>query len=193
MGETALHCTENGGEDEKSAKLQLPSGQTIELPVLVVRQEDLLQSFSMFSWLCFIQNWLAIRLSWLSQHSQQGRGSDTGRNSALQDASGARFIDIRKLQPTTGICTYDPGFTSTGACDSSITYIDGKKGTLLYRGCACCLPAARPCMPCLCAAACSKCPQHVLVACNTKKSMLELGKQPCCGVVFLPSAEVCAW
>ena len=112
MGETALHCTENGGEDEKSAKLQLPSGQTIELPVLVVRQEDLLQSFSMFSWLCFIQNWLAIRLSWLSQHSQQGRGSDTGRNSALQDASGARFIDIRKLQPTTGICTYDPGFTA---------------------------------------------------------------------------------
>ena len=33
-----------------------------------------------------------------------------------------------------GICTYDPGFTSTGSCESSITYIDGAKGVLLYRG-----------------------------------------------------------
>ncbi|CAK0781067.1 hypothetical protein CVIRNUC_005275 [Coccomyxa viridis] len=52
----------------------------------------------------------------------------------LTDSSGAHFIDIRKLQPTTGICTFDPGFTSTGSCDSTITYIDGKKGVLLYRG-----------------------------------------------------------
>ncbi|KAK9843949.1 hypothetical protein WJX81_000244 [Elliptochloris bilobata] len=52
----------------------------------------------------------------------------------LQDASGAKFLDIRKLQPSTGLCTFDPGFTSTGSCDSSITYIDGLKGVLLYRG-----------------------------------------------------------
>ena len=72
-------------------------------------------------------------------------------------------MDIRKLQPLTGICTFDPGFTSTGlpslsttvlgmqraaihaqvtevpalcagSCDSAITFIDGKKGVLLYRG-----------------------------------------------------------
>ncbi len=35
---------------------------------------------------------------------------------------------------STGICTYDPGFTSTASCESSITYIDGDKGILLYRG-----------------------------------------------------------
>lgn len=52
----------------------------------------------------------------------------------LQDAAGNRFLDVRKLQPTTGICTFDPGFTSTGSCDSKITFIDGKKGVLMYRG-----------------------------------------------------------
>jgi citrate synthase len=52
----------------------------------------------------------------------------------LLDSNGAKFVDIRKLQPTTGICTFDPGFTSTAACSSSITYIDGNQGVLLYRG-----------------------------------------------------------
>lgn len=52
----------------------------------------------------------------------------------LKDASGNRFLDVRKLQPTTGICTFDPGFTSTGSCDSKITFIDGNKGVLMYRG-----------------------------------------------------------
>eukprot|EP00891_Asterochloris_glomerata_P004678 jgi/Astpho2/4678/e_gw1.00067.398.1_t len=52
----------------------------------------------------------------------------------LQDAAGNKFLDVRKLQPSTGICTFDPGFTSTGSCDSKITYIDGAKGVLLYRG-----------------------------------------------------------
>jgi hypothetical protein len=35
---------------------------------------------------------------------------------------------------STGICTFDPGFGSTAACESSITFIDGNKGVLLYRG-----------------------------------------------------------
>jgi citrate synthase len=35
---------------------------------------------------------------------------------------------------STGICTFDPGFGSTASCESSITYIDGLKGELLYRG-----------------------------------------------------------
>ena len=47
---------------------------------------------------------------------------------------GPDVIDIRKLYGTTGKFTYDPGFMSTAACNSSITYIDGDKGELLYRG-----------------------------------------------------------
>ncbi|MCD6026934.1 MAG: gltA [Solimicrobium sp.] len=47
---------------------------------------------------------------------------------------GPNVIDIRKLYATTGMFTYDPGFMSTASCNSSITYIDGDKGELLYRG-----------------------------------------------------------
>ncbi|MWD30159.1 citrate (Si)-synthase [Aquicoccus sp. SCR17] len=47
---------------------------------------------------------------------------------------GPDVIDIRKLYGTAGVFTYDPGFTSTAACDSAITYIDGEKGVLLHRG-----------------------------------------------------------
>jgi citrate synthase len=47
---------------------------------------------------------------------------------------GPDVIDIRKLYAGTGKFTYDPGFMSTAACNSSITYIDGDKGELQYRG-----------------------------------------------------------
>jgi len=47
---------------------------------------------------------------------------------------GPNVIDIRKLYAQTGMFTYDPGFMSTAACQSAITYIDGDKGELLYRG-----------------------------------------------------------
>src|SRR6201746_428146 len=47
---------------------------------------------------------------------------------------GPDVIDIRKLYGQTGKFTYDPGFMSTAACNSEITYIDGDKGELLYRG-----------------------------------------------------------
>jgi citrate synthase len=47
---------------------------------------------------------------------------------------GPDVIDIRKLYAQTGMFTYDPGFLSTAACQSTITYIDGDKGELLYRG-----------------------------------------------------------
>ncbi len=47
---------------------------------------------------------------------------------------GPDVIDIRKLYAATGMFTYDPGFMSTAACNSAITYIDGDKGELLYRG-----------------------------------------------------------
>ncbi len=52
----------------------------------------------------------------------------------LDGSVGPSVIDIRSLYAKTGMFTYDPGFTSTAACDSSITYIDGGKGELLYRG-----------------------------------------------------------
>jgi citrate synthase len=47
---------------------------------------------------------------------------------------GPDVIDIRKLYGQTGKFTYDPGFLSTASCNSTITYIDGDKGELLYRG-----------------------------------------------------------
>ena len=51
-----------------------------------------------------------------------------------QGSIGPDVIDIRKLYAQTGMFTYDPGFLSTAACQSAITYIDGDKGELLYRG-----------------------------------------------------------
>jgi len=47
---------------------------------------------------------------------------------------GPKVVDIRPLYNDLDIFTYDPGFTSTGSCKSSITYIDGDAGILLYRG-----------------------------------------------------------
>ncbi len=47
---------------------------------------------------------------------------------------GNRLVDIKKLYGETGTLTYDPGFTSTASCRSSITYIDGENGILLHRG-----------------------------------------------------------
>ena len=47
---------------------------------------------------------------------------------------GPNVIDVRRLYAETGHFTYDPGYTSTGSCGSSITYIDGEEGILLYRG-----------------------------------------------------------
>jgi citrate synthase len=52
----------------------------------------------------------------------------------LEGSIGPDVVDITKLYGETGAFTYDPGFTSTAACQSSITYIDGDEGILLYRG-----------------------------------------------------------
>ncbi len=52
----------------------------------------------------------------------------------LSGTVGPDVIDISKLYAQTGMFTYDPGFTSTGSCESKITYIDGDEGILLYRG-----------------------------------------------------------
>jgi citrate synthase len=52
----------------------------------------------------------------------------------LAGSIGPDVIDIRALYNQTGRFTYDPGFMSTASCKSAITYIDGDKGVLLYRG-----------------------------------------------------------
>ncbi|MFC0632847.1 citrate synthase [Brevundimonas balnearis] len=52
----------------------------------------------------------------------------------LSGTTGPDVIDIRKLYGATEAFTYDPGFTSTAACESGLTFIDGDKGTLLHRG-----------------------------------------------------------
>ena len=52
----------------------------------------------------------------------------------LSGTVGPDVVDISKLYAQAGMFTYDPGFTSTGSCESKITYIDGDAGVLLYRG-----------------------------------------------------------
>jgi len=52
----------------------------------------------------------------------------------LAGSEGPNVVDIRKLYNDADIFTYDPGFTSTASCESDITFIDGDKGILLYRG-----------------------------------------------------------
>src|ERR1041385_7225057 len=47
---------------------------------------------------------------------------------------GPEVVDIKTLYGKSGRFTYDPGFLSTASCNSTITYIDGDKGELLYRG-----------------------------------------------------------
>ena len=52
----------------------------------------------------------------------------------MSPVSGPDVLDIRKLYDEADVFTFDPGFTSTASCKSAITYIDGDKGELLYRG-----------------------------------------------------------
>jgi len=52
----------------------------------------------------------------------------------IAGSEGELAIDIGKLRSDTGLITYDPGYGNTGACKSTITFIDGEKGILRYRG-----------------------------------------------------------
>ncbi|GER06982.1 citrate synthase [Iodidimonas muriae] len=79
----------------------------------------------------------------MSKNSAQGtqgpslslNGEGVGIELPLKSGTvGPEVIDIRKLYAKTGKFTYDPAFTSTASCESKITYIDGDKGELLYRG-----------------------------------------------------------
>ncbi len=61
-------------------------------------------------------------------------GSPSVEMPVYSGSVGPDVVDIRKLYAQTGMFTYDPGFLSTASCQSTITYIDGDKGELLYRG-----------------------------------------------------------
>ncbi|HZL58171.1 MAG TPA: citrate synthase [Stellaceae bacterium] len=65
------------------------------------------------------------------------RDNSTGKSVDLPLLSGTvgpKVIDIRKLYSETGHFTFDPGYMSTGSCESKITFIDGDAGILRYRG-----------------------------------------------------------
>ena len=52
----------------------------------------------------------------------------------IEGSEGERAIDISNLRKETGLITLDPGYANTGSCESSITFMDGEKGILRYRG-----------------------------------------------------------
>ena len=52
----------------------------------------------------------------------------------IESTLGPNVLDVRDLYKQTGYFTFDPGFLSTGSCESKITFIDGEKGILLHRG-----------------------------------------------------------
>ncbi|MBT3557949.1 MAG: citrate (Si)-synthase [Rhodospirillales bacterium] len=62
------------------------------------------------------------------------RSGNTYDLGVMNGTTGPDVIDVRTLYAETNCFTYDPGFTSTGSCESKITYIDGDNGVLLYRG-----------------------------------------------------------
>ncbi len=61
-------------------------------------------------------------------------GKDTFEFDVYEGSVGPKVLDVRKFYGQTGMFTFDPGYSSTGSCESKITYIDGEKGILLYRG-----------------------------------------------------------
>ena len=61
-------------------------------------------------------------------------GNESWDFEVREGSLGPSVVDISSLYKQSGRFTYDPGFTSTAACESQITYIDGDEGVLLYRG-----------------------------------------------------------
>jgi len=69
--------------------------------------------------------------SLLIRHNRTGQEAEFP---LLRGTLGPETVDIRKIYKDLGCFTYDPGFTATANCKSHITFIDGEKGVLLYRG-----------------------------------------------------------
>ncbi|NOR81634.1 MAG: citrate synthase [Methyloprofundus sp.] len=73
----------------------------------------------------------------MTQDTLTMRNNSTGKEaefSLLKGTVGTPVVDVSTLNKEMGLFTYDPGFMSTASCKSAITYIDGEKGVLLYRG-----------------------------------------------------------
>ena len=70
----------------------------------------------------------------ITNHATLSFGDKTLDLPMASPTLGPDVIDISKLYAQGDVFTYDPGFTSTASCQSAITYIDGDKGELLYRG-----------------------------------------------------------
>src|SRR4051794_5328000 len=82
-------------------------------------------------------SWLACKLGSMSMSTGSSTLNVNNKQielAAKDGTTGPSVLDIGKLYAQTGMFTYDPGFTSTAACESAITYIDGDAGVLLYRG-----------------------------------------------------------
>ncbi|MEO7247053.1 MAG: citrate synthase [Novosphingobium sp.] len=70
----------------------------------------------------------------MGDQAKLSRGNNEYSYPVMGGTVGPDVIDIRKLYAETGMFTFDPGFTSTAACESALTYIDGDEGVLLHRG-----------------------------------------------------------
>ena len=63
-----------------------------------------------------------------------GTGERLAKLPVLRGTKGPDVIDVRTLHAQSGMFSYDPGYMATASCESTITYVDGDKGELLYRG-----------------------------------------------------------
>jgi citrate synthase len=70
----------------------------------------------------------------MSDFAELRIGDKTVRLPVVVGSEGERAVDISKLRDETGLITLDPGYANTGSCRSAITFIDGEKGVLRYRG-----------------------------------------------------------
>lgn len=70
----------------------------------------------------------------MSQNATLTIGNEQFEFPITEGSEGERGIDIRELRNRTGLITLDPGYGNTGSCESAITFIDGEKGILRYRG-----------------------------------------------------------
>lgn len=70
----------------------------------------------------------------MSQHAKLKIGNKSIDLPIISGAEGECAIDITKLREKTGMTTFDPGFANTASCQSRITYLDGERGILRYRG-----------------------------------------------------------
>jgi citrate synthase len=70
----------------------------------------------------------------MSETAELRLGEKTIELPIVEGSEGERAVDITKLRGETGYITLDPGYANTGSCKSAITFIDGEKGILRYRG-----------------------------------------------------------